>query len=101
VSQATVLRIWQARELKPHLVDTFKLSKDNASRRSWSRLEELLHPGRHQLTRCQPLAHQPAAQVCQQLQLACGARRRVALPDQLLTDTVSVRYERTCHAQST
>jgi hypothetical protein len=28
VSQATVLRIWQARELKPHLVDTFKLSND-------------------------------------------------------------------------
>jgi hypothetical protein len=64
-------------------------------------LEELLHPSRHQLTRCQPLAHQPAAHMRHQLQLACGARRGVALPDQLLTETVSVRYERTCHAQST
>ncbi len=28
VSQATVLRIWQGRDLKPHLVETFKLSND-------------------------------------------------------------------------
>jgi transposase len=36
ISPATVQRIWDARGLKPHLVETFKLSTDaRGSRRSW------------------------------------------------------------------
>ncbi len=34
VSPATVNRIWRARGLKPHLVDTYKVSNDRTSRRS-------------------------------------------------------------------
>ena len=45
VSAATVQRVWHARGLKPHLVETFKLSNDEALRREEHRRREgLLDP---------------------------------------------------------
>jgi hypothetical protein len=35
VSVATLQRVWHTRGLKPHLVETFKLSNDRRSRNSW------------------------------------------------------------------
>ncbi len=35
LSRMTVQRIWEAHDLKPHRVETFKLSRDRSSSKSW------------------------------------------------------------------
>ena len=44
LSKSTIQKVWNARGIRPHLVETFKLSNDNASRRSWRHRRALLNP---------------------------------------------------------
>src|SRR4030042_2302163 len=53
VSQTSVLRIWQANDIKPHLLKTFKLSKDSKfEEKFWDNIGVYLNPPEKALVFC-------------------------------------------------